>query len=296
LPQLFDVADPNESLQALPETRLDMSFVKSYFADIEKTLLALSGVAGNAGHSVITGSAREYFVKEFLSRHISPMWNVGSGEIIHHETRTPDKRNQIDAVIYNGQVPQFEYSPGCSAFLVEGVSVFIEVKTKLTRERLKTAISTTRRIKKYPRKVTQRLNPTGLIRNPRLYSFLVAFDGCRIKTLVRWLNEVHEELGISFNELAATTPRERWNYSNPSIDGVFILNQGYVHLDTAPFSSAIEEKEARPDCIWQCGDENTLMLLWIYVNEVNKMLAWNQFDLLSYLPAVKTFITRDGAD
>ena len=28
-----------------------MSFVQSYFADIERTLLALSGVAGNAGAS-----------------------------------------------------------------------------------------------------------------------------------------------------------------------------------------------------------------------------------------------------
>ena len=40
-----------------------MSFVQSYFADIEKTLLALSGVVGNAGHSVIKGSAREGTVK-----------------------------------------------------------------------------------------------------------------------------------------------------------------------------------------------------------------------------------------
>ena len=273
-----------------------MSFVQSYFADIEKTLLALSGVAGNAGHSVIKGSAREYFVKEFLSRHISPLWSVGSGEIIHRETRGPDRRNQIDAVIYNGQVPQFEYSPGCSAFLIEGVSAFIEVKTKLTRERLKTAIRATKRIKEYPRTVTQTLNPIGLIRNPRLYSFLVAFDGCKIRTLVRWLNEAHEELGISFNELAATAPRERRNYSNPSIDGVFILNRGYVHLDAAPFISAIEEKEAHPEYIWQCGEEDTLMMLWIYINEVNKMLAWNQFTLPSYLPEMRLLITRDGTD
>ena len=94
-----------------------MSFVQSYFADIEKTLLALSGVAGNAGHSVIKGSAREYFVKEFLSKNISPLWSVGSGEIVHSKTQAPDKRNQVDAVVYSGQVPQFEYAPGCSAFL-----------------------------------------------------------------------------------------------------------------------------------------------------------------------------------
>ena len=79
-----------------------MSFVQSYFADIEKTLLALSGVAGNAGHSVIKGSAREYFVKEFLSKNISPLWSVGSGEIIHRDTQASDKRNQVDVVVYSG--------------------------------------------------------------------------------------------------------------------------------------------------------------------------------------------------
>ena len=185
-----------------------MSFVQSYFADIEKTLLALSGVAGNAGHSVIKGSAREYFVAEFLSKHISPLWRVGSGEIIHRETKAPDKRNQIDAVVYSSQVPQFEYAPGCSTFLIEGVSAFIEVKTKLTKARLKTAIKTTQRIKAYPRNVTQKINPNGLVKNPRPYSFLVAFDGCGVRTLVRWLTEAHEELGLSFNELVTTPPRD----------------------------------------------------------------------------------------
>ena len=287
---------PKESLHALPETRLDRSFVRSYFADIEKTLLSLSGVAGNAGHSVIKGSAREYFVKEFLSSHISPQWNVGSGEIIHCETQIPDKRNQIDALVYNGKFPQFEYSPGCSAFLIEGVSAFIEVKTKLTKALLKAAIKNTRRIKEYPRNVIQKINPYGLVRNPRPYSFLVAFDGCEIRTLVKWLNEAHEELGISFNELETTAPRERYHYNNPSIDGVFILNRGYAHLDSAPFTIGIEYKESHPDYIWQCGQEDTLMLLWVYVNTVNNLLAWNQFEMENYLPEVSALITRDGVD
>ena len=272
-----------------------MSFVQSYFADIEKTLLALSGVAGNAGHSVIKGSAREYFVAEFLSKHISPLWRVGSGEIIHRETQAPDKRNQIDAVVYSSQMPQFEYAPGCSTFLIEGVSAFIEVKTTLTKARLKTAIKTTQRIKAYPRNVTQKINPNGLVKNPRPYSFLVAFDGCDVRTLVRWLTEAHEELGLSFNELVTTPPRDRCNYDNPSIDGVFILNKGYAHLDSAPFTAAIEVKETHPDHIWNYSATNTLMVLWLYVNEVNKMLAWNHFELLNYLPAL-SIILSDGVD
>ena len=256
-----------------------MSFVKSYFADIEKTLLALSSVAGNAEHSVIKGSAREYFVKEFLSKNISPLWRVGSGEIIHRETlASGKKRNQIDVVVYSAQAPQFEYAPGCSAFLIEGVSAFIEVKTKLTKARLKKAIETTKRIKEYPHDITQRINPDGIVKNPRPYSFLVAFDECKkLETVLRWLEEVHEELGISFNELVATPPRDRHDYANPSIDGIFVLDKGYVFLDAAPFSRNIEEREAHPGLIWRCGLSDTLMVLWIYVNEVNKMLAWNRF-------------------
>ena len=120
-----------------------------------------------------------------------------------------------------------------------------------------------------PRDVTQKINPNGLVRNPRPYSFLVAFDGCGIYTLARRLTDVHEELGISFKELVTTQPGDRHLYNNPSIDGVFILNKGYVYLDSAPFLIDIETKEAYPDHIWQCGDADALMLLWIYVDEIN---------------------------
>lgn len=38
------------------------------------------------------------------------------------------------------------------------------------------------------------------------------------------------------------------------------------------------------------------MVLWVYVNEVNNILTWNQFDLVNYLPKMSMFITRDGVD
>lgn len=272
-----------------------MSFAQSYFADVEKVLLALSGVAGHAGHNVIKGSAREYFVNDFLAKNISPLWTVGSGEIIHRETKAPDKRNQIDAVVYNSQMPRFEYEPGVAAFLAEGVSAFIEVKTTLTKEHLKKAIETATRIKSYPREVTQRFNPHGMVKAPRIYSFVLAFDGCTAQTLPRWLVEAHEELGISLHGLAATPPKERANYDNRSIDGVFVLGKGYALLDSTPFHYAIKEKEANRDFVWIWGRDNALMMLWIYLNEVNKVLAWNQFRLTDYLPTIAGFLS-DGKD
>lgn len=270
-----------------------MSFVQSYFNDVEKTLLALSGVAGNAGHSVIKGSAREYFVKDFLSKNISPLWSVGSGEIIHRETKAEDKRNQIDAVVYSSQAPRFEYEPGSAAFLVEGVSAFIEVKTNLTKPLLKAAIETTKRIKGYPRGVTQRINPYGVVKSPRIFSFLVAFDGCDAKTLTRWLIELHEELGISFEELVATPVKNRIYFDNPSIDGVFVLDKGYALLDSAPFGIALDAKVADGTLIWNCSNSDVLMTLWVYVNQINTMLAWNQFHLLDYLPQQEFFFAKD---
>ena len=269
-----------------------MSFVQTYFSEVESVLLALSGVASQAGHGVIKGSAREYFVKDFLARNISPLWTVGSGEIIHKDTTAPEKRNQLDAVVYNSQMPRFEYEPGVAAFLVEGVSAFFEVKTKLTKEHLKKAIETTRRIKGYPRDVTQRLNPHGRVKAPRLYSFLLAFDGCIAETLPKWLAEAHKELGISFDDLVATPPMERARYDNRSIDGVFILGKGYALLDASPLHYGIEEKEANPDHVWNCGEANNLMMLWVYLSEINKVLAWNQFQLTDYMPSIDGFLSN----
>lgn len=231
-------------------------------------------------------------MKEFLSKNISPLWSVGSGEIIHRDTTTPEKRNQLDAVVYNSQMPRFEYEPGVAAFLVEGVSAFIEVKTKLTKENLKKAIETARRIKGYPRNVTQRFNPYGRVEAPRLYSFLLAFDGCAAKALPRWMAEAHEELGISLDDLVATPPLERAFYDNRSIDGVFVLGKGYAFLDSDPFQYGVEKKEDEPNQVWNCGEANTLMMLWIYLNEINKVLAWNQFQLTDYLPTVAGFLSN----
>ena len=88
----------------------------------------------------------------------------GESSTVRPRLRT--RGTKSTAVVYSGQVPQFKYAPGCSAFLIEGVSAFIEVKTKLTKPRLKAAIKTAKRIKEYPRDITQKINPSGLVKKP----------------------------------------------------------------------------------------------------------------------------------
>ena len=88
---------------------------------------------------------------------------------------------------------------------------------------------------------------------------------------------------------------ERVNYNNLSLDGVYILNRGYVHIDTEPFQHGIKVKELNPTYIWNYGKSDTLMMLWIYINYVTRMLSWNHFELTDYLPEIGRQLS-DGID
>ena len=267
-----------------------MSYNRSYFADIEETLLALSGVAGNAGHSVVKGGAREFFVKDFLAKNISPLWNVGSGEIIHRGTQVSDKRNQIDVVIYNSQFPKFEKEPGVHAYMAESGIIIYRSQDEAHKGSLEASDLHNKRIKDYPRDVTQIVNPNALLERPRLYTSLQTFDGCKIETLTRWLTEANEELGISLDALIEMPLDERYHFDNRSIDGIFILNKGYAFIDASPLNWGKSVKSQHPERIWNCGKDNSLMMFWLYINEVNKILSWNQFNLTRYIWIVEGFI------
>ena len=274
-----------------------MTLISSHFERIAARLKAEGEAAKSFHHSMNRGLIREAFVREFLAENTSGLWGVGSGEIIHPGSTSDSKRNQIDVIIYNRMYPKISVSTGIDLFLSETVSSFIEVKSKLRKEHLDSIAEATKVIKSSAKWERQRLNPTGLVRNPRPYSFVFAYDGPKnIHTVLRWLQEVSRRDNYNLSNLRQTHPSQREFFHHTFIDGVFLLGRGFVLVDSLPFQSFLAERddiERVSEYIWLTCTEQELTMLWTLINTPNQKLLWNELEITHYLGEMPFRMSND---
>jgi len=219
------------------------------------------------------------------------------GEIIHATTRPNEPRNQIDVIIHNNRYPKISMATGIDLFFVETVSSFIEIKSNLKKDHLRTVARTSKAIKSRVDMPPQRFNPTGLVRTPRPYSFLFAYDGpSRIQTVVQWMKDLSLEDEYNLDRLKTTRAEERAFFTHLFIDGVFILGRGYAYVDALPWESrllgALREGRHVPEgTIWGYSEKNELPVLWVLVNMLSEIYLWNNFNMAGYLGAIEDFMT-----
>src|SRR6266550_3646036 len=90
---------------------------------------------------VSKGTAREFFMKDFLIEHLSGLVGIGQGEIVNADTNANDLRNQQDIVIYRRDFPRIRFGGEINGFLAESVIATIEVKSKLVKDDIRQALS-----------------------------------------------------------------------------------------------------------------------------------------------------------
>lgn len=267
----------------------NVSLIQVHFARVADRLKAEGNAAKLFDHGTNRGQIREAFIREFLACNTSPLTGIGTGEIIHSGSKSEDRRNQIDVIIHNNRYPKISLAAGIDLFFAETVSSFVEIKSNLTKNHLRDAARSTKNIKEHVGLLPQRFNPTGMVKKPRPYSFVFAYDGpTRIETVLNWMKEISTEDEFNLDELRNTPGENREYFNNLFIDGVFILGKGYVYLDVLPFGSALQSpglhgKKISNAHIWVTGKEHELPLLWILVNELSEKYIWNNIDLTEYL-------------
>ena len=266
-----------------------MTLIASHFEQVQRRLEAEGNAAKSFSHGMNRGLIREAFIREFIAQNISDYWGIGTGEIIHEGSSTQETQNQIDVVIHNKRFPKLSLATGIDLFFVETVSSFIEVKSTLKKDDLRRTAATTKNIKNNANFPRQRMNPTGLVMNPRSYSIVFAYDGPKkIETVQKWLKEISEEDDYGIDGLRGTEPDERGFFNHSYIDGVFVLGRGYVYLDSLPFRSQIADAIDRDldvpsSSVWVSGKDNELLFLWALLNEINARLMWGEAQLLQYI-------------
>ena len=270
----------------------------SHFERIHRRLEAEGKAAQSFHHGLNRGLIREAFIREFLSENISEFWGVGTGEIFSQEFRDREARNQVDVVIHNKRYPKLPLAAGIDLFFVETVSSFIEIKSRLTKEDVKQAAVAAKRIKDLAEFEPQRFNPTGMIKNPRPYAFIFAYEGpAKIETVLRWMKDISADGDYGLDGLRTCNPEGRQFFNHQFLDGIFVLGKGFVVVDALPFQSQVafaiqEGLEISPSTIWVQGSARELEMLWILISTLNEKLLWSNFEMSSYLGTVNFVLSE----
>lgn len=229
----------------------------------EKALVAISKVPANAGHPLHKGTPREAFIKGFLQSHLPENLAVGTGELIDAASQPNAPRNQFDIVLYKKNYPKLDFGGGINGFLIESVIATIEVKSTLTQKDLEQAIIAARASKGLSPSLVTSFH-AGYI-PPRVLNYVVAYEGpAAMETVYNWIPSIHAKLGISIPNLPVGA--KRIQTPSPSIDGVFILEKGFLYFDNMPFGFITEEfRVQNPDFKWVFQDTATGNLLLFFM-------------------------------
>ena len=269
------------------------SLFSSHFERIQRRLEAEGKAAQSFYHGLNRGLIREAFIREFLSENISEFWGVSTGEIFSRESRDREARNQVDVVIHNKRYPKLPLAADIDLFFVETVSSFIEIKSRLTKDDVKQAAVAAKRIKELTDFESQQFNPTGMVKSPRPYAFIFAYEGpAKIETVFRWMREISAEDDYGLDRLRACNAEDRQFFDHQFVDGIFVLGKGFVVVDALPFESQVARAiqmglEVSPSEIWIHGSKRELEILWILISALNEKLLWSTFDMARYLGMVE---------
>ena len=270
----------------------DVPLLQAHFSRVAKRLDAEGEAAKSFDHGTNRGQIREAFIRELLSHNTSPLIGIGTGEIIHAGSNANQTRRQLDVVIHNNRYPKISLATGIDLFFIETVSSFIEVKSRLRKDHIRQAALATKEIKSHAHPHRQRFNPTGMVVNPRPYSFVFAYDGpAHVNTVLGWMKDVSSEGEYNLDGLAQAEADNRPYFNHQFIDGVFVLGKGFVCLDALPFESWLQvarqhDSSLTVDHVWVYGKESELVFLWILINVLGEKYHWNDIDLGEYLGAL----------
>lgn len=199
---------------------------------VENSLVHISKIPANSGHSLHKGTPREAFIKEFLEGHLSSNVAIGTGEIIDANSVPRASRNQFDIVIYKKSYPKLSFGGGINGFLIESVIATIEVKSLLDQNAIDQSVRAAHAAKSLVPNVNKSFS-SGWI-PPRVLNFVVAYQGPQsMGTVHSWIINAHHANGIPLPDLSQA---DRVLVPGTALDGAFLLQKGFVKLDNSPLT------------------------------------------------------------
>ena len=284
-----------------------MTLLNDYFKRIQEVLTAEGRAAMSFRHGLNRGLIREAFIRQFLSNNLPGMWRVGTGEIINRLSQTGDHpRPQIDAVLHDNRRPHLPLAGEMDLFFVESVSTTIEVKSHLEKEDLVKSGRAAAHIKKMAIESFQERSRlrTHNERLPFPYAFIFAYDGPKnISTVLNWVNQLASEPDSDDGlfTLANASLGDRSGRNHKFVDGIFVLNRGFVVIDSmahAIQADGVFDRSAPPSQvpIAYYGFSQELYLLWLLINAAITLRLGGEDILIDYVEAIDIFFDPEDID
>ena len=271
----------------------DTKILEAHFAASRARLVAEGAIANAYNHKGNIGSIREAFVRELLENCTSKFCSVGEGEIIHRDMTVDEKRNQMDVVLYNNRYPKIPGAGGVDMFFVEAVSATVEVKSSLTKKDISQAAQASKRIKSYPQSPPHRFNPSREVNKPRPYCFLFAYDAkVSIEKIGKWVRGISAKKEYGLEELVQTPWEKRRFAFHSFLDGIFVLNKGYILAECMPFGRPTSYQEVPADHVWFMSDCAELEVMWMALTMASEGLHWSELDVTKYSSSHKLIISN----
>jgi len=135
-----------------------------------------------------------------------------------------------------------DFGGGISGFLIESVIATIEVKSTLTSQELENAVKAAYNAKQLIPNVVTSFH-SGYI-PPKVLNYVIAYDGpASMETVYGWINPIHKKLDIVQTDIPIDDDK-RLQTPSDSIDGIFILQKGFLYFDNVPFGfSQLEHRQ-----------------------------------------------------
>jgi hypothetical protein len=258
--------------------------LKTHLDSIEKTLATQAGVQESTGHTLHKGTPREYFIRDFLQNHLPESVSIGTGEIIDASSKPGQSRNQFDIVIYNSNYPKLDFGGGISGFLIESVVATIEVKSTLTEVDLRQAIKAARNCKNLTPNVVQSFS-AGYI-PPKPLNYIVAYNGpTSMATVYGWIPRILSEENITSPNLPID-PNKRLEQPSPCIDGLFILEKGFLYYDNVPAGFVNDQtRQQNPNLKWCFADSpnGNLLMFFLLLQSATQNIQGKWLNAIPYL-------------
>jgi len=246
--------------------------LKSHMDAIENQLVAISQIPANAGHTLHRGTPREAFIKEFLENHLSANVAIGTGEIIDANSQPRVQRNQYDIVIYKNNYPKLDFGGGVNGFLIESVIATIEVKSLLDQAAIDQSVKAAHNAKSLTPNINRSFS-TGWI-PPKVINYVVAYDGpAQMSTAHGWIMNSHQNNGIP---LPAWTQQDKTQTAGTALDGVILLNKGFIKLDNTPLSLNNQQNPLPGTHIIADNPDGNILMMFLALQEAcdNIQGAW----------------------
>lgn len=257
--------------------------LKSHMDAVENSLIHISQIPANAGHTLHRGTPREAFIKEFLDGHLSANVAIGTGEIIDANSQPRAQRNQFDIVIYKNNYPKLDFGGGINGFMIESVIATIEVKSLLDQSAIDQSVKAAHAAKALTPNINTSFS-TGWI-PPRVLNFVVAYQGpVQMATVHKWILNAHTNQSIP---LPTWNQRNRITVPGTALDGVFLLQTGFVKLDNSPMTLNSQQPPLPGTHVICDSNSGNLLMLFLALQETcdNVQGAW--LNAIPYLQSAR---------